>query len=194
MDINQEESWVCLYYCSLYCDTYCDWGLPEKLFCWYNKIFVHICTILWSNESLINGFFFGDMICILGWYGIYALWKYLTSKYSNTLIWISGVLLTIGYTPSLFLLWRQTPVVDYPQERYALREDLLNNIENNDCSWTCYDMFVPASTSIHEIVICLKSCTQPLVKIFLSSTCTSMRQHMRWDPYILKSNNPTKIP
>lgn len=126
-----------------------------------------------------------------GWYGIYAMSKYLTSRYSNALIWISGVLLIIGYTPSLFLLWRQTPVVDYPQERYALREDLLNSIENNDCSWICYDMLVLPRHQYMRLWFVWKVVLNPSENFFYPLRV------LQWDnieigPIYSQSNNPIK--
>ena len=68
-----------------------------------------------------------------GWYGIYALWKYFISKYSDILIGLSWVILVLGYTPSIFLLNKQIPVVDYPSEWYTLRNDLIElDRVNND--------------------------------------------------------------
>lgn len=76
-----------------------------------------------------------------GSYGVYALSNVIQSKSHNRIIIsLSAIVLLLGYTPAIFLLNREIPVVDYPLDRYALRSDLL---ATDTCTKsTCYSTLI----------------------------------------------------
>ncbi len=117
-----------------------------------DTIFAGINTFLYNHVPLYNAMRESHKRVLLmvvwyayfGAYGTHFLWKIFgQQKYHYTIICISTIMILLGYTPSLFLLGKQIPVVDYPVARYDLREKLLDeHTPKNDCPQDCYDILV----------------------------------------------------
>lgn len=73
--------------------------------------------------------------------GIHFLSTILKEKlYSRMIVSLSGIVILLGYTPAIFLLNTQIPVVDYPDQRYALRSNLLAHTACQKPD--CYDSLI----------------------------------------------------
>lgn len=113
----------------------------------YRWLYEHIPFFQSMRESNKRLLLLAVGYAYFGWYAIYSIGKYIQSRY----IWhtytatILGILILIGYTPSIFRLHTQIPVVDYPADRYTLREELLDQSTTYDtqsCSPMCYDILI----------------------------------------------------
>ncbi len=113
----------------------------------YRWLYEHIPFFQSMRESNKRLLLLAVGYAYFGWYATYSIGKYIQSRY----IWhtytaiIFGIIILVGYTPSIFRLHTQIPVVDYPHERYSLREQLLKETTTDKkqlCSPACYDILV----------------------------------------------------
>ncbi len=117
-----------------------------------DTIFAGMNTFLYNHMPLYNAMRESHKRVLLmviwyayfGAYGTHFIWKMFgTKKYNYTIICISIIMILVWYTPSIFLLSKQIPVVDYPIEWYELREKLIyEHTPKDDCSPKCYDILV----------------------------------------------------
>lgn len=125
-----------------------------------------------------------------GAYGLHALCKMLHRKpfaCPITIVFVFTFL--IWYTPSLFTISRQIPVIDYPQERYMLREQLLTSPgPKSDCSIDCYDILVLPWHQYMRLSFVWKNVLNP-AKMFFNPLRILQWDNIEIGPLYSQSNN-----
>lgn len=103
-----------------------------------------------------------------GAYGAYFLWKiFHRTTYHHVIISLTTIIVLIWYTPSIFFVSKQLPVLDYPPERYALRTQLLEaQTWDNACSTNCYDMLVLPWHQYMRLSFVERNVLNPAAKFF----------------------------